>query len=106
MMTGYWANSIQPYTKNSGVLLCPSASTASTLVAAQGAGAPAPVKTSLTYNGLLMAVPQAMVQLPAQVPMFTESTGAGYFNGFCTANPVLICADPAQPCSYVFGSGN
>jgi prepilin-type N-terminal cleavage/methylation domain-containing protein len=106
MMTGYWSNSIQPYTKNNAVMLCPSSSTLIPLSAAQGAGAPAPAKTSLTYNGLLMAVPQAVVQLPAQLPLFTESAGAAYFNGFSTANPVLVCDDPKQPCTYVAGRGN
>jgi prepilin-type N-terminal cleavage/methylation domain-containing protein len=106
MMQGYWANSIQPYTKNFGVYMCPSAATLSTLTAAQGANAPAPEKTSLTYNGLLMAVPQAAVAVPAQLPMFTESIGAAYFKGFCTANPVLICRNPAAPCTYVYGSAN
>jgi prepilin-type N-terminal cleavage/methylation domain-containing protein/prepilin-type processing-associated H-X9-DG protein len=106
MMQGYWVNSTQPYVKNNQVFLCPSAGKASTLVAAPGAGAPAPAKTSLSYNGLLMAVPQAMVLYPSRVPLMTESNGAGYFNGFSQANPVLVCDNPAAPCTYVFGSGN
>jgi prepilin-type N-terminal cleavage/methylation domain-containing protein/prepilin-type processing-associated H-X9-DG protein len=105
-MQEYWVNSIQPYTKNNAIFLCPSSSKASDLVAPPAPGAPAPVKTSLSYNGLLMAVPQAMVTYPSRVPLMTESNGAGYFNGFSQANPVLACDNPNAPCTYVSGTGN
>jgi prepilin-type N-terminal cleavage/methylation domain-containing protein len=94
-MTEYWVNSTQPYTKNFQIYLCPSAAKPSALGPNPvAAGAPPNAKTSLTYNGLLMAYAQAGITLPAQLPLVTESDGAAHFDGYCTANPVLVSATP------------
>ena len=98
-----WANSSQPYMKNFKILSCPSSAKPDALAVAPVANAPAPEKVSYTYNGLLMGYPQAGVNLPAQLPLVTESMGAGHFVGYSSANPVLRCDQPAQPCTYSTG---
>jgi prepilin-type N-terminal cleavage/methylation domain-containing protein len=108
-MTEYWVNSTQPYTKNFQVFLCPSAAKPSAIGAnVVPAGAPPNARTSYTYNGLLMAYAQPGVTLPSQLPLVTESNGAAYFDGYCTANPVLVCSDANAACSYsnIDGGGN
>jgi prepilin-type N-terminal cleavage/methylation domain-containing protein/prepilin-type processing-associated H-X9-DG protein len=101
-MSEFWVNSTQPYTKNFQIFQCPSAAKPSALGSnVVPPGAPANAKTSYTYNGLLMAWPQAGMTVPAQLPMITESDGAAYFDGYCAANPVLTCNDPAAGCSYM-----
>ena len=103
-MTGYWSNATQPYMKNFQILNCPSAAIRSGTAATQASGAPEPVKVSYTYNGLLMAYPQAGVNVPAQLPMVTESLGAGHFFGYTLSNPVLRCPQATNPaCTYTSG---
>ena len=98
-----WMNAVQPYAKNYQIAECPSAAKEDPPFAnapVQGVGAPAPVNTSLTYNGLLQSYALAGVQSPATVPMVSESLGAGHFKGFTQAVPILICSDPGSPCIY------
>jgi prepilin-type N-terminal cleavage/methylation domain-containing protein len=99
-MGQYWGNIVQPYTKNYGTLNCPSAATQSALTGTQGAGSPAPEKTSLAYNGLLHSYALAGINSPATVPMITESNGKGFFKGYQSGNPFLRCAPNALPCTY------
>jgi prepilin-type N-terminal cleavage/methylation domain-containing protein len=104
-MSGFWANVIQPYEKNYQVLLCPSA-TPIVPGYAGAAGAPAPAKTSLAYNGLLMHYSQAGVNVPAQLPMVTEGQGKGGFDGGYISNPVLICGTFTDlSCSFTTAGG-
>ena len=103
-MSGFWGNSIQPYTKNDQVLLCPDAVTPLDL-----GGTPdnvgQKVKTSITYNGLLQAQPEAGMAVPAQLPMAHEGLGKGNLYGYQAPNPFLQCADPTSPCAYVPNTG-
>jgi prepilin-type N-terminal cleavage/methylation domain-containing protein/prepilin-type processing-associated H-X9-DG protein len=108
-MSEFWVNSTQPYIKNFQIFHCSSAAKPSALGAnVPPAGAPANAKTSYTYNGLLMGYSQAGMNVPAQLPMITESNGGAFFDGYCSANPVLRCDDPNAPCTYanVSGGGN
>jgi prepilin-type N-terminal cleavage/methylation domain-containing protein/prepilin-type processing-associated H-X9-DG protein len=104
-MGEYWGNAIQPYTKNYQVQLCPDASTFTDLGAGNPTGPGQKLKTSLTYNGLLMACPEAMVAVPAQLPLTYEGWGKGGLWGFQGASPFLICEDPTSPCTYVPNTG-
>lgn len=97
---GYWMNSTQPYIKNYGISLCPSASVPLDLGTARGANAPQPVNTSWTYNGYLHSYPIAGMVAPAVLPVATESLGRGYIKGYQSANPVLKCANGAQDCRF------
>jgi prepilin-type N-terminal cleavage/methylation domain-containing protein len=100
-MGQYWGNSVQPYTKSYGTLQCPSAAIASGLTGTQAAGQPAPVKTSLAYNGLLHSYNLAGINSPATVPMISEGNGRGYFNGYQSGNPFLRCGPNNLPCTYI-----
>lgn len=95
---GFWGNAVQPYTKNYGVLFCPSAATA--LVLDANSYRLPPLNTSITYNGLLQSYPQAGVLAPAQVPMIHEGQGRGHIRGFQAPNPFLRCTGTG-PCTYV-----
>jgi prepilin-type N-terminal cleavage/methylation domain-containing protein len=106
-MTTYWANATQPYIKNYKILKCPSAARQDPTAATQAAGAPTPEDVSYTYNGLLMSYAQAGVNVPASLPLITESRGAGFYRGYQLANPVLRCTDASNPsCTYNFGGAN
>ena len=98
----YWVNSVQPYAKNYQIAECPSAAKEfSAFAGVQGVGAPGPVNTSYTYNGLLHGYTLSGVLTPASVPLVTESQGAGHFKGFNIANPLLDCTvNPTGPCTY------
>jgi prepilin-type N-terminal cleavage/methylation domain-containing protein/prepilin-type processing-associated H-X9-DG protein len=102
-----WANTIQPYTKNYNVLKCPSTSNFT-----QGQGrftysAPlkAPIPTSYSYNGLLNSFSQAGIASPASLPMVWEGDGKAAPLGGTLQNPILICNDSTQPCTYVANGG-
>ena len=97
-----WANTIQPYVKNYGILACPSAPefrvglarfTYSNMLAR-------PEKTSYTINGLLQAYPQAGINAPADLPLIWEGRGKSAALGGNLQNPLLTCADGTQPCVY------
>ena len=97
-----WANTIQPYVKNYGILACPSAPefrvglarfTYSNMLAR-------PEKTSYTINGLLQAYPQAGINAPADLPLIWEGRGKSAALGGNLQNPLLSCADGTQPCVY------
>jgi len=100
-MSQYWSNAVQPYTKNFGVVLCPSASTVLDLGGVQAAGQPGPVSQSLTYNGLLQGFPLAGATAPTTVPLVTESFGKGNLKGFQAPNPFLRCQANNLPCVYI-----
>ena len=107
-MQGFWANLIQPYSKNYQIELCPSAPKAN---AGYGtaAGAPQAANVSYTYNGLLMSYPLAGVNVPAQLPMVTESIGAAYYSGGTYSIPWLHCSNASDlTCTYkpAGGTGN
>ncbi len=97
---GYWMNSVQPYSKNYGIALCPSAVVPLDLGATQGANAPKPVNTSWTYNGYLHSYPLAGMVTPAALPLATESLGRGYLKGYQGANPVPKCPNGNQDCRF------
>ncbi len=99
-----WANSVQTYTKNYGVELCPDAATQNPTKVTQSAGAPLPQKVSSVYNGLLMGYPLSGVVRPASTAMITENYGKGYYNGYYISNPVLQCPDATKPCVYHNGT--
>jgi prepilin-type N-terminal cleavage/methylation domain-containing protein/prepilin-type processing-associated H-X9-DG protein len=102
-MGEYWGNAVQPYVKNMQIGLCPSAST----IADLGATGPRPpVNFSLTYNGLLMAYPQAGVNVPAQLPLIHEGLGKGALKGFQAPNPFLRCTGADPSCTYHPSDGN
>jgi prepilin-type N-terminal cleavage/methylation domain-containing protein len=105
-MGEYWSNAVQPYTKNYGVVVCPSATTALDLGGVQKAGQPGPINQTLAYNGLLQAYSLAGVNQPAQCPMVTESLGKGYLKGFQAPNPFIICLPTAATCSYQPSTGS
>lgn len=97
--SGNWINSTSPYTKNYQIVTCPSAAN----VGFQGGNAytgSGRVQVSLTFNGLLMAYPQAGVATPANLPMISEGTGKAALDGYSLAFPALICNDGTQACSY------
>jgi prepilin-type N-terminal cleavage/methylation domain-containing protein len=107
-MSGYWQNSIQPYSKNYQVEYC-LGSAKDVPVYGQAAGAPAIQKVTYTYNGLLQSSSQAIVNVPAQLPMITEGQGAAALGGAGLNSPVLICDTSTDlTCQYkpAGGSGN
>lgn len=101
----FWLNGIQPYTKNWGVAECPDATLVMSSLA-QTPGAPAPVKTSEAYNGMLQSFPESGIVEPAQLPLATESLGKAYFTGFQVPNPFLVCPNANDlSCMYNHNAG-
>ena len=96
-----WANALQPYTKNYGIMTCPSCPE-SRLNSPDYATPNGPFyDVSISYNGLLSSYSEAGVNQAANLPMFWEGRGKAAVAGFALTNPNLICPNPAQPCVYV-----
>jgi prepilin-type N-terminal cleavage/methylation domain-containing protein len=72
----HWANSVQPYLRNYGVYACPSGSEVRLFDPSEYANAVKPwVNVSYTFNGLLMAYPQAGIATASRVPLLWEGHG-------------------------------
>ena len=99
-----WANTIQSYVKNYGILKCPSTSEIR-LPQARFAGSYAaplaqPIPTSYTFNGLVQSYPQAGISAPASLPVIWEGRGKAAALGGTIQNPLLNCPQANQPCVY------
>jgi len=103
-----WANSTQPYIKNYGILRCPSTAEVRSGIARFTYGSPLrpPIPTSYTFNGLLNSYSQAGVASVSTLPMVWEGRGKAAMLGGTLQNPLLTCANPAQPCTYVAQGGS
>jgi prepilin-type N-terminal cleavage/methylation domain-containing protein/prepilin-type processing-associated H-X9-DG protein len=101
----HWANSTQPYIKNTQLLACPSGVNVS-IAADVPVVPPAPV--AYTFNGLLMQYSMAGVAAPAQLPMIWEGRGKANVVGFALSNPALRCDNNMDPtgCRYQPASTN
>jgi prepilin-type N-terminal cleavage/methylation domain-containing protein len=93
----YFANSVQPYTKNWDVGRCPSAGR---IIDLGATGPRPPVSLSVTYNGLLQSYALAGVNVPAQLPLMHEGLGKAAVKGFQYPNPFLRCTG-SGPCTYI-----
>ena len=94
-----WANSIQTYTKNSGVLNCPSTMKDPRVLGGKKINTPNLV--SYSYNGILQSYPQAGVVLSSMVPLVQEGNGKAYTEGYAHPNPFLLCMGSSDaPCVY------
>jgi prepilin-type N-terminal cleavage/methylation domain-containing protein/prepilin-type processing-associated H-X9-DG protein len=100
-----WANSIQPYIKNEQVLTCPSAAKVPVTGWSNNPPRRAPAAISYSYNGLMMAYPQAGITAPASAILVHEGIGKHAYLGVGLANPSLRCPDPNSPCVYQPRSG-
>ena len=95
-----WGNTILTYTKNTGVLLCPS-STFKDVVIPENRFVTKPNNITYTYNGMLQSYPQAGVVYSAQLPLIQEGDGKSYGAGWTVPNPFLICNGAnTTPCIY------
>ncbi len=92
-----WANAIQSYMKNVGVLECPSTMPWSLNATPT---VRTPHRISGIFNGDLGSYPQPGIPQQADVIMvwtgFLKSGPLGYAN----VNPTLTCPDATQPCVY------
>jgi prepilin-type N-terminal cleavage/methylation domain-containing protein len=97
----FWANSLQPYTKNYDLLKSPggSDSPVGTAGATQPTGATIR-RVGYTYNGLLNSYPSTAINESTSVPIFWPGKGKRNINGYGFASPFLICPNPAAPCVY------
>jgi prepilin-type N-terminal cleavage/methylation domain-containing protein len=95
----HWANSTQPYIKNTQLLACPSGVPVEIASTAGALAPPAPV--NYTYNGLLMQYSQAGVARVAQLPLLWGGRGKANVVGFALSNPALRCENNMTPsCIY------
>lgn len=82
-----WANSIQPYMKNYGILALPGGTDVDT-----GASfANPPSMNGLEYNGLFHALNGSTVASPSLAVVAWSGYGKYNIRGFTAANPVLNC---------------
>ncbi|MHB8636243.1 MAG: prepilin-type N-terminal cleavage/methylation domain-containing protein [Fimbriimonadaceae bacterium] len=96
-------NTVQPYTKNYGILLSPGASRdASPLNTTTFAPAPgqSPQKYTYNFNGLLQSFNTTAIQSPATVPVWTSGFGANAALGWGLEDPILFCPNNGGACSY------
>ena len=97
----YWTNSLLPYTKNRQLM----ESSAGKERRVNGVDYTQKTKdffkNSYSMNGLLNSYNASAVNSPSKLPMFGGLRGAMKILGYATANPVLVCDNPSQPCQYV-----
>jgi len=98
---GFIMNTIQPYTKNYGIMAIPG----STAEAYKGTDPIAPgvqkQNTSYSYNGLLNSYSDTAVAMPTMLPLFTEVEGFEQGIGWGFASPALSCPVDYEGCVYV-----
>ena len=97
-----WGEALQPYIKNYGMYICPSAPSANLggLDAEYASAVKKPSATSYTYNGMLSQAPQAIVEFPTDVIMFWEGRGKQGVNGFTFTQPQMNCVNGNPSCVY------
>ncbi len=94
----YWANSVQPYTKNWGLFELPGKRTVF-----GGAAADQPVNPAIsgfTYNGLMHTVSASEIQSPSILPILWTGNGDTQTRARAFTNPALNCGTPNQPCRF------
>ncbi len=99
-----WANTVQPYIKNSGIYLCPSSPVndlSSAITTEYTTAVTAPLPVGYSYNGLFHQISLAAVTNPADAVLMWEGRGKTAIKGFSLHNPLLICDDP-DPAGCVY----
>jgi len=96
-----WANSIQPYAKNFGVMDTVGAPLTSAGGASNALVGKAKAKSGLTFNGDLSSYNGSGVVQPARLIMIYTGRGLADMDGGSLASPALQCPNPNQPCTYV-----
>jgi len=86
----FWSNSIQPYLKNTQVMLCPSAARERSDVFGVTRAAALGYAYSVTYNGYLNQWPIAGSPAPAGVILFSEGLGKANMPRYANAFPLTI----------------
>ena len=94
----YVMNAMQPYVKSYQVMQIPGAPSFN--VWGSYPLAVTPQSATYTFNGLLTSYPTTAVASPSQLPEFTELNGFANVPGFSYANPMLVCQDGTQACTY------
>lgn len=97
----HWGNSLQPYTKNWGIMTCTSTPTTRLGIPDYATPNVPWQRVSYTYNGLLSSYAQAGINQVSRVPMMWEGRGKAGIEGFALSNPNPICSNAAQACIYV-----
>jgi len=93
-----WANTIYPYIKSQAVYLCPTASANKWIVSWDNA--PNQPFTSYTYNGDLSYTSETVVVQPSKTVLEWSGMLDYGLSHRAIANPILMCLDQNQSCSY------
>ena len=94
-----WANSIQPYVKNTAVFTCPTAEKVDIGWSATPSRKE-PAYVSYSYNGLLQSSSQAAITYSSDVILTSELQGKIAYKGVALTNPALRCTGTAPWLSY------
>lgn len=95
-------NSTQPYIKNLDMLRSPVGKDRSIGGAAYANPAAKRFATvNYQFNGLLNAYSATAVNMPSQLPMYSQNRGDMNIRGFATSNPWLSCPTPNAACVFV-----
>jgi len=102
-----WANAITRYSKELGILRCPSGDDVYWPgVQYNSPGRPAFAWIGYTYNGLLNSYKMGKVNSPVNVPLIWEGNGRANVAGYAFSSPVLDCGNVTEAdCVYHPGSG-
>lgn len=93
----YWANALQPYTKNYGLYEMPG----KRIVVGSASDVPVnPATSGFTYNGLLNALNSSEVAAPALLPILWSGNGDTQVKGRAYTNPALNCGAANLPCRF------
>jgi prepilin-type N-terminal cleavage/methylation domain-containing protein len=89
-----WANSIQPYAKNYGILSGPGVAQKRVSGVSYSSPAKPPQLGTFMMNGFLHRYPSSGVASPSQLPAIWAGFGRTALVGFSFSNPVLGCNLP------------
>lgn len=102
-MDNFWGNSIEPYTKNTGILNDPVTQTVDVTQAIFNSVTPPASVTaaiSYTFNGLMNGYQATAVSNPSEVPVYWTGRGKAALRGFGYASPYMFCRQADQVCRY------
>jgi len=101
----HWSNTIQPYTKNYGLMEAPGLPSKDVYGYPTTGTPKPPALVNQTYNGLLHNWSATAVAAPSQLPLIWQGRGKGNAIGASLSNPALNCPQTGTSnCQYVAGA--
>jgi len=100
MASSFWANSVMPYIKSSGLYMLAGASAGYEFSQDAEAWATTPYDSGLTYNGLFHRMSGSEVASPSNAVLLWPGNGNANTIGRASATPQLNCGNTIDDCHF------